>query len=57
MDATKIKVGGFVNYATRASSGRGKVVNKWTGLRGDWITVQDKATGREINLRPAQVTR
>ena len=56
MDIAKIKIGKFVNYTTaRGATGRGKVVDLYV-RRGQWVTVLDKETKKNIALRPGNLS-
>ena len=45
-----------VGYTARATSGRAKVKGGYFGGRGPWVVLVDTKTGRELTVRPGQVS-
>lgn len=58
MDRDKIKIDSNYNYATPSSEGRFKVTELTQGPDNSWWVVgYDKAKGKDIKVRPGQVSK
>lgn len=58
MDRDKIKIGTGYNYATPSSQGRFKVADVYQGPDNSWwVLGHDKAKGKDIKVRPGQVSK
>lgn len=45
-----------VTYTARKTTGRGHVVGAYEGETGTWVVVADVSTGKQLSLRPSQLS-
>lgn len=58
MELNKIRPGQYFNYITiHGNEGRGKVVGVTETQRGAFVHITDKETGKQIKVRPSQLSR
>jgi hypothetical protein len=58
MELSKIRPGQNYNYVTiHGNEGRGKVIGIVDGQRGSFVQIADKETGKQIKVRPSQLSR